>query len=425
MTLPWTLQYSTHIINPSYLLAPALVFFLGFFESVPVFRIGKIAQPIAFFMMGAAVGWVLQIHMSWPLLLPYAGIAWLSGWRRGVRALALDALGFAVGFLLLSALLVPTFVVYGLTGGTGGTLRNLRPHVVNPWVAVETLARLFSFASQEIWRFIATDDGKRIMFLLRHLWIAPFAVAVWLAGLWQPFWMLREWFRRQAPFAEWRPLKWLVAATVVLVYASYWFVLEPAQAHAFYVVAPVAFVFAAYCWTFVDSKRWRQIAAAVLAANVAFHAGQAWIQTPQKSLYRNREVIAAAIREKQPEMFGHRRAFAIDGGPAFLESPMRPYDSLKDVQISDTQLSVGPRRVALWTFTLRNANDRVAYRDVLYQTHYRDEQGQVVDQRYDFIKEIFQPGAVARLEVNDGLVARPFVTATIQVLGAEGLLPIK
>ena len=425
MTLPWTLQYSTHIINPSYLLAPALVFFLGFFESVPVFRIGKIAQPIAFFMMGAAVGWVLQIHMSWPLLLPYAGIAWLSGWRRGGRALVLDALGFAVGLLLLSALLVPTFVVYGLTGGTGGTLRNLRPHVVNPWVAVETLARLFSFASLEIWRFIATDDGKRIMFLLRHLWIAPFAVAVWLAGLWQPFWMLREWFRRQAPFAEWRPLKWLVAATVVLVYASYWFVLEPAQAHAFYVVAPVAFVFAAYCWTFVDSKRWRQIAAAVLAANVAFHVGQAWIQTPQKSLYRNREVIAAAIREKQPEMFGHRRAFAIDGGPAFLESPMRPYDSLKDVQISDTQLSVGPRRVALWTFTLRNANDRVAYRDVLYQTHYRDEQGQVVDQRYDFIKEIFQPGAVARLEVNDGLVARPFVTATIQVLGAEGLLPIK
>jgi hypothetical protein len=257
------------------------------------------------------------------------------------------------------------------------------------------------------------------------LWLGPLAVAVWLAGLWQPFWMLREWFRRQSPFAEWRPLKWLVAATVVLVYASYWFVLEPAQAHAFYVVAPVAFVFAAYCWTFVDSKRWRRIAAAILAANVAFHAGQAWIQAPQKSLYRNREVIAAAIREKQPEMFGHRRAFAIDGGPAFLEAPTRPYDILKDVQLSDTQFTVGPRRVALWTFTLRNANDRVAYRDVLYQTHYRDEHGQVVDQRYDFIKEIFQPGAVERLEVNDGLVARPFVTATIQVLGAEALLPIK
>jgi hypothetical protein len=425
MTLPWTLEYSTHIINPSYLLAPALVFFLGFFESMPVFRLGRIAQPIAFFMMGAAVGWVLQIHMSWPLLLPYAGIAWLSGWRRGARALVLDAVGFAAGFLLLSALLVPTFVVYGLSGGTGGTLKNLRPHVVNPWVAVETLARLFSFASLEIWRFIATDDGKRIMFLLRHLWLGPLAVAVWLAGLWQPFWMLREWFRRQSPFAEWRPLKWLVAATVVLVYASYWFVLEPAQAHAFYVVAPVAFVFAAYCWTFVDSKRWRRIAAAILAANVAFHAGQAWIQAPQKSLYRNREVIAAAIREKQPEMFGHRRAFAIDGGPAFLEAPTRPYDILKDVQLSDTQFTVGPRRVALWTFTLRNANDRVAYRDVLYQTHYRDEHGQVVDQRYDFIKEIFQPGAVERLEVNDGLVARPFVTATIQVLGAEALLPIK
>jgi hypothetical protein len=424
MTLPWTLDYSTHIINPSYLLAPALVFFLGFFESVPLFRIGKIAQTIAFFMMGVAVAWVLQIHMSWPLLLPYVGIAWLSDRGRGVRALVSDASAFAIGFLLVSALLIPTFVVYGASGGTGGTLRNLRPHVVNPWIAVETLARLFSFASLEIWRFIATDDGKRIMFLLRHLWIAPLAVAVWLAGLWQPFWMLREWFRSQSAFAEWRPLKWLVAATVLLVYASYWFVLEPAQAHAFYVVAPVAFLFAAYCWTFVDSKRWRQIAAASLAANAAFHVGQAWIQTPQKSLYRNRDVVVAAIREKQPEMFGHRRAFAIDGGPQFLQDPSRPYDVLKDVQISDTQLTVGPRRVALWTFTLKNANDRVAYRDVLYQTHYRDEHGQVVDQRYDFIKEIFQPGTVERLEINDGLVARPFVSATIHVLGGEGLLPI-
>ena len=48
MTLPWTLEFSTHIINPSYLLAPALVFFLGFFEAVPAFRLGKMPEPLAF-----------------------------------------------------------------------------------------------------------------------------------------------------------------------------------------------------------------------------------------------------------------------------------------------------------------------------------------------------------------------------------------
>ena len=68
----------------------------------------------------------------------------------------------------------------------------------------------------------------------------------------------------------------------------------------------------------------------------------------------------------------------------------------------------------------------MAYRDVLYQTHYRDEHGKVlVEQRHDYIKEIFQPGTVTALEMNDGFVAAPFASATIEVLGAEALLPIR
>jgi hypothetical protein len=67
---------------------------------------------------------------------------------------------------------------------------------------------MLSFPSLEIWRFIALDDRKRLMFLLRHLWIAPLAAVVFIAGIWQSLWMLREWFRTQSPFAEWGPLKW-------------------------------------------------------------------------------------------------------------------------------------------------------------------------------------------------------------------------
>ena len=360
---------------------------------MPTFRLGKIPEPVGFFLMGAAIAWVMQIHMSWPLLLPYVALAWLSGWRRNWRSIAANTVAFACGLLLFAVFLIPTFVVFGMQAGSGGTLRNLRPHWVNPWVAVTTLARLFSFRELEIWRFITTDDGKRLMFLLRHLWIAPLAV-VSLAGrsvatILDAAGMVST----RSPFTEWRSLKMLVVATVALVYASYWFVLEPAQAHAFYVVAPVAFVYAAYCWTFVDSPRWRRIAGAVLAVNIAFHAGQAWIQAPVKSLYRNREVVAAAIRLKQPQMFAHRRAFAIDGGPPGLQDPSRPHAQPPGRPAFDTRLTMGPRRVALWTVTLRNGNERVAYRDVLYQTHYRDASGKIVAQRYDYIKEIFQPGA--------------------------------
>ena len=104
----------------------------------------------------------------------------------------------------------------------------------------------------------------------------------------------------RSPFAEWRALKWLLAATVVLIYASYWFVMEPPQAHAFYVLAPIGLLFAAYCWTFVDSPRWRSVAAALLALNVVLQVGLAWLQAPERSLYQNREVVAAAVRLKQP-----------------------------------------------------------------------------------------------------------------------------
>jgi hypothetical protein len=426
MTLPWTIEFSTHIINPSYLLAPATAFFIGFFESVPALRVGKVPVPLAFALMGAGLACVMQLHLSWPLLLPYIAVAWILAWRRRMSSMSANLLAFTAGFLLFGALLIPTFVVYGLRGGTGGTLQNLLPLPANPWIAVTTLARLFSFASLEIWRFLATDDGKRLVLLERHLWIAPLAAVLWLAGVWQPIWMLREWFRTTSPFPEWRPLKWLVAGTVLVIYASYWFVVEPPQAHAFYVVAPVAFVFAAYCWTFVDSGRWRRIAGALLVVNVAFHIGQAWIQAPEHSLYRHREAVATAVREKQPEMFAHRRPFAVDGGPVALQDPSRPYDGGHDVRFSDAQMTAtGPGRVALWTMTVHNSNDRVAYRDILYRTNYRDHQGRLIDQRADYIKDIFEPGAVVHLEVVDGFLPRQYASASIEILRVEALLPAK
>ena len=50
----------------------AVMFFIGFFESQAVFRLGVLSMAMAHVLMGAAVLWVAQVHMSWPLLLPFA-----------------------------------------------------------------------------------------------------------------------------------------------------------------------------------------------------------------------------------------------------------------------------------------------------------------------------------------------------------------
>jgi hypothetical protein len=47
----------------------------------------------------------------------------------------------------------------------------------------------------------------------------------------------------------------------------------------------------------------------------------------------------------------------------------------------------------------------------------------VVDRGYDYVKDIFEPGATRLIEVNDGIIRVPFASATIVLTGAEALLP--
>jgi hypothetical protein len=429
LTVPWTIQFSAHLINTSYILAPAILFFLGFFEVLPPFSLRLLPPPAAFAVMGVAVGWLMQIHMSWPLVLPFAAWAWFARRSQGLAGAAVDAVSFAAGALVPGLLLIPTLTQYGLNAGSGGVLRNIHPHWVSPWIIATTLARFLSFSSLEIARFIATDGAKRLEFFQRHLWLAPAAAAVWLIGAVQPIWMFVDACRPHRPWPasmpqpQWNSLRRLVLAAVLLVYASYWFVMEPPQAHAFYVLSPLAFVFAAYWWTFVDSPRARQIAACVIALNVALHAGLILTEGPELSLYKNREVVATAVRLKEPEMFAHRRDFAIGGGPAALTDPARPYDPTRDFQVLEAAQRMGPRRSLHWTITIQNRSTVVAFRDPLYISTYLNGRGEVVEERHERIKDIFQPGEMRTIDLNDGFAGPPFAKATLRIVAAEALLP--
>jgi hypothetical protein len=158
------------------------------------------------------------------------------------------------------------------------------------------------------------------------------------------------------PPVKWTALRLQVIVAVLFVYASYWFVMEPPQAHAFYVLSPIAFMLAAFWWMgFVDSPRARRIAAAVLILNIAVHAGLAVAEGPELSLYKNREVVATALRLKSPEMFAHRRDFAVDGGPAVLSDLSRGYDPTRDFQVLESAYREGPRHSLHWTVTVRTA----------------------------------------------------------------------
>jgi hypothetical protein len=426
LTIPWTLELSTHIINPSYVLPASLVFFLGFLEAWPPLTIRRLSPAVAHALMGAALGWMVQIHMSWPLLLPFTAAAFVARSREGARAFVLAAGAFALGALATGSLLIPTFVQFGLAAGGGGVGQNLQPHWRNPLTTFgTTAARFLAFASLEVNRFIATGSVRQIVFLQQHWWLIPAAVFVWAVGIVHPIWMAVTAFRRRAPVADWPAIRWMAIATVALVALSFFFVMEPAQARMFYVVAPVALIYAAYCWTFLDSPRWRRAAAAIMAVNIAFQASLALTRLSGPSLYMDRPLVVDAIERKQPDLFGYRRPFARDVPPEDLASAVAGANASTDLGLMRADVSRPIRGITVWSLEVRNQSASVAYHDLLCETRYYDAAGQVVERRVESVWIVIQPGESVRTELVDGATWQPaMVRAEARILSAEPLQPL-
>lgn len=423
LTAPWTLHYSTHVVNPSYVLPAAVVFFIGFWEADPRLRAGLVPRPLAHFMMGLALFWTMQVHMSWVLLPPFVAAVFWARRRDGARGLAVALAATIAGAAATGALVVPTFLTQGLAGGAGGLQRNLRPHWVSPAAVFTIAARVLSFASLEVNRFVDITRSRKLVFLWQHPWLVPPLAVALVAGLVQPLGMLWAAFRR-SPRPGWPAVRLAMAATVALIYASYWLSFEPPQAHAFYVVLPMAMLYAAYCWPLFDSPRARRIAAVVVACSVLFHAGFALAKAPQRSLYKNRRVPAVAVVARQPLVLGHRRPYARDARGEDDPPVLKAAQPLEDVQVVASTWNRPVAQVALWQVTIRNGSSGVAYRDLLYETVYRSASGEQVDLHGGLIPVVVQPGETVTAAVVDGSPDARGTTAEIRLLGAEALLPL-
>jgi hypothetical protein len=312
LTAPWTLNFSTHVVNPSYVLPGAVLFFVGALETLPATRRGLVPAWLCNLSMGAALFWVMQLHLSWVVLVPFLLASVFFQLReRGTKAL--PALGWlACGALLVGWTLAPTFMKYGVTDGSGGAgemfAANFRnaARVLNPVEGVP--ARFLSLASMELARFAGRNTAERVAFLRENLWLAPPAVFLGVVGLLQPAAMIVLWFRRKTAREDWPQVKGLTLLTVALLCALFLFTAKLPASHTFYVTFPVAALYGFYCWDALLQKRgWRVFAAVFLLVGVLFHAGLAAHNFARVSLYTDRRTPASAIAEKNPALLGTRR----------------------------------------------------------------------------------------------------------------------
>jgi hypothetical protein len=315
MLAPWTLNLSTNIFNPSYVLTGGVLFFVAFLELFPPTTRNLIAPRIAWLMSGFALGWVMQLHMSWVILVPFIGAALYARVRRDGRAALLAALWFIPGALVVGSLLIPTYLRYGLHAGTGDTAQvvvfnydNLK-RVLNPVEGI--LGRFLSFASFEVRRFIGGNTQARIQFVRAHLWTAPFVIFLDIVGLTQPLLLVILWFKRRHTERDWPAIKNLTAATLALLYVSFLFSLRPPYSHTFYVTLPLAMIYSFYCWSpYLARRRWQIFAAVFLACGLVIHVGVALHNRAHTSLYTNRAALQTAIEQHDYHLLGERRAGA-------------------------------------------------------------------------------------------------------------------
>src|SRR5882672_4232204 len=303
LTAPWTLNLSTHIYNPSYVLPGAILFSVGVIETYPVLSHGLIPRRLANFIMGLALFWIMQFHLSWVVLIPYVALSFYFQTRELGRRVFSALMWFAGGAIITGSFLVPTFIKYGFAGGMGGTNATMEFNSENLWrhlnIVEGVLGRFLSFASFELPRFIGANTAARLAFLKENPWLIPFVVFLTLVGILQCVAMLVLWFRKAHPHSDWRAVKYFTLGTVVLLYISFLFSLKAPVSHTFYVTLPVAMLYSFYCWSeFLKKGAWQKFAAVFIVCGLIFDVGLAASNRRHVSLYLERDKIVEAIRAK-------------------------------------------------------------------------------------------------------------------------------
>ena len=251
----------------------------------------------------------------------------------------------------------------------------------------------------------------------------PVAGFVWIVGIIHPLFMAVTAFRRSAQ-REWPAVRWMTIATVVLVSASFFLVMQPAQARSFYVVAPVGFLFAAYCWTFIDSPRWRRVAVVVLVANVMFQSALAIQRLSGPSLYMKRAVVAEAIRLRQPGLLAYRRPWARNVPAEDRMSADASAKAVVDLKVTDARLQL-VRGLATWSIVVHNQSANTAYRSMVCLTRYYDAADKLVDERINEVWLVLEPGESVRDRVIDAVRWTPdMARGEVVIRSADAIAPM-
>ncbi|MFM7024174.1 MAG: hypothetical protein ACKOXB_14470 [Flavobacteriales bacterium] len=308
LTTTWVMHFSTRVVNPSYVLLFSIPFFISFLEIIEVYKDAFMKKGLAFFTMGIATTLVMQIHMSWVLLLPFTGFAFLYLLKNTPKHFIKYGVFYVLGALIGAATLIPT-LFYNDPHGTGNVGSNIKFVWENIQNIPVILTRFLSFAAYEIPYMIGTNTDLRLELIQRNIWMAPFTAFLYIVGFAQVALFIIGFFQKNET-SEWKKIKWITFSSYILIFLSFFFSIKGPSPHTFYIMLPIAMIYSFYCYRWLLSKKeiWGRLLKAVAISGISFHIFLGIDSYFTKSVYKDRDRVQEAIDKKDYKILGTRRS---------------------------------------------------------------------------------------------------------------------
>ncbi len=309
---PWTTHFSTQIMNQSYSLVGAILFFLGLMESLPVLSLGWLSSRPANFLMGFGFFWLMQLHMSWVMFVPFLAYSLYIQWKSGTGK---TALGYGIlGAIPMLTLLAPTYLKYGFT-----TSENIRGYsslfnYSNMKSFFDILSRYLSFASFELPRFIGANNHDRCEYLMKTPWLAGPGFVLWGTGILQASSLLVLGFFPKPGRKDWNEIRTISLFFFLVIYIFFWFSAQPPASYRYYEVLPLVMLYSFYCWESLANKTfWRIVGVVFITTAVLFQLGYAIRNNKEgTSVYdRYRGRMEKALTHNDYRLMAERRPYAL------------------------------------------------------------------------------------------------------------------
>lgn len=307
MTTPWALYYPTRVVNPSYTMALAIPFFICLLEVLPMSKDKFIPPGLAFFVMGLATTMIMQLHLSWVLLLPYAGVAMLFSYRlAGIKSTSVRVMVYLAGLIVGALTLIPTWLHPDPEAGKVGA------NVVFNWENIKNivtiLTRYWSFASFEI-PYVIGNSEEKWQLMKEQMWVAPFLFFLLIVGFAQVGLFILSYFIK-TDNEEWKKMRWLNLFTFLLVFASFFFSIKGPSSHTFCMLLPLPMIYSFYCYEWLVSKKAfvMKLLRIIIISGIFFHIGLGIFNFQHRSLYKDRAKVVEALDKMDYKILGERRS---------------------------------------------------------------------------------------------------------------------